>query len=507
MPQINIDTNYSLPAGNTVNVAAGSDLQLALDDAEPGDIILLEAGATFTGNFNLPYKNNPLKKWIYIQSSDYNNLPAPGERVSPNDAGSMPKIRATNGDRPITTENKANYLRFVGIEFYSNASLSGAMIKLGQADLTNAADQPNNIIIDRCYIHGSDSVQIRRAVEFQGAYMSVIGSYIDNIKHGSEPQAIAGWNGPGPYKIENNFLEASGENILFGGAKISLASNIPSDIVIRENHFYKRLSWRGDNSITVKNHLEFKNGQRILVDRNVFENCWGAQQRGHSFVLTPRSQAGDHTWVVVKDVTFTNNIIKNVALGITIGNGDYPAYLPEPTHKLKIENNLFFNVSRYYGYDTSNGEAWAFLFGLGVHDISIIHNTLIHERDLGYFSNASQEKSKIMLKDNIFSNGINGDGCAGGDSCFSKHMPDIIVNFNIFTGQDAANYSTGSNNLFPSSLSEIRFSDPGNHNYSLSPTSPYKNSASDGNDIGVDMAKLRGYSLSPPQKLRIISTQ
>ena len=26
-----------------------------------------------------------------------------------------------------------------------------------------------------------------------------------------------GWNGPGPFLIENNYLEAAGENIMFGG--------------------------------------------------------------------------------------------------------------------------------------------------------------------------------------------------------------------------------------------------------------------------------------------------
>src|SRR5262249_55144781 len=40
----------------TVRVADGGDLQLALTNAKPGDIVELAPGATFTGNFTLPAK-------------------------------------------------------------------------------------------------------------------------------------------------------------------------------------------------------------------------------------------------------------------------------------------------------------------------------------------------------------------------------------------------------------------------------------------------------------------
>src|SRR5262245_4921375 len=40
----------------TRSVAAGGDLQKALDEAKPGETITLEAGAVFTGNFILRRK-------------------------------------------------------------------------------------------------------------------------------------------------------------------------------------------------------------------------------------------------------------------------------------------------------------------------------------------------------------------------------------------------------------------------------------------------------------------
>ncbi len=48
------DTTYAAPTGTTLTVAAGGNLQAALDQAQLGDTIVLEAGATFTGPFQLP---------------------------------------------------------------------------------------------------------------------------------------------------------------------------------------------------------------------------------------------------------------------------------------------------------------------------------------------------------------------------------------------------------------------------------------------------------------------
>src|SRR5689334_16633077 len=48
---IRLDILHARPAGRTIAVRSGGDLQAALDAAQPGDVITLEAGATFRGNF------------------------------------------------------------------------------------------------------------------------------------------------------------------------------------------------------------------------------------------------------------------------------------------------------------------------------------------------------------------------------------------------------------------------------------------------------------------------
>ena len=55
--------------GNTINVPAGANFQAVLNNANCGDTIQLQAGATFTGLFTLPAKNCDDSNWIIIRTS------------------------------------------------------------------------------------------------------------------------------------------------------------------------------------------------------------------------------------------------------------------------------------------------------------------------------------------------------------------------------------------------------------------------------------------------------
>ena len=112
-PQQYVDTTLTAPSGRTIPVLAGGDLRAALDRARPGDVITLEAGATFRGPFTLP--NKPGSGWIYVQSSALASLPAPGTRVTPAQASLMPKIVGGSGSA-IQTASGAHHYRFIGIE-------------------------------------------------------------------------------------------------------------------------------------------------------------------------------------------------------------------------------------------------------------------------------------------------------------------------------------------------------------------------------------------------------
>ena len=92
------------------------------------------------------------------------------------------------------------------------------LLEFGTASETTVDAEPSDIIVDRSYVHGIDGAATRRGIALNGRRMAVIDSYLENFHDpDNDSQAIAGWNGPGPFRIVNNFLEAAGENIMFGG--------------------------------------------------------------------------------------------------------------------------------------------------------------------------------------------------------------------------------------------------------------------------------------------------
>src|SRR5688500_610571 len=92
LPQVLLDTTYVPGTGQIRTVAAGGNLQQAITDANLGDTIVLEAGATFNGNFTLPNKTTG-SGWITIRTSaPDSDLPPAGTRITPAHSPVMAKL-------------------------------------------------------------------------------------------------------------------------------------------------------------------------------------------------------------------------------------------------------------------------------------------------------------------------------------------------------------------------------------------------------------------------------
>src|SRR5436189_1411748 len=251
LPLTFLDTTYAPPStGQLITVNTGGDLQAALNQANSGDIIELEAGATFVGNFTLPTK--PGAEWIYIRSSATASLPPPGTRVSPAQTSLMPKIVSPNTLPALSADFGAHHYRFVGIEITTTVSDPSTaitnLIAFGYDPhgnpVTSTAQAQHHITFDRCYIHGTPTGNVVRGLALNSSSSAVVDSYVSDFhSRFIDSQAIGIWSGAGPFKFVNNYLEAAGENILFGGASPGITNLVPSDIEIRHNRFFKPLSW------------------------------------------------------------------------------------------------------------------------------------------------------------------------------------------------------------------------------------------------------------------------
>jgi subtilase family serine protease len=230
-----------------IYVAAGASLQTAINNAQPGDRLLLEPGATFTGNFRLPNKGASTS-YITIRSSAADTrLPLDGVRIRPTDAVNLPVIKSPNTIPAMTAAAGAHHWRLQFLEFRANDRGYGDIIALGAGDTTQTllSQVPHDLVLDRLYIHGDPVIGQKRGVSLHSGATWVLNCYISDIKGiGMDTQAIMGFNGPGPYTIANNYLEAAGENFLLGGADPKILNLIPSDIEFRGNHLFKPLAWR-----------------------------------------------------------------------------------------------------------------------------------------------------------------------------------------------------------------------------------------------------------------------
>ena len=475
----------------TVRVAAKGDLQGALNRARPGDIIVLEAGATYVGPFVLPRKNGDA--YIRIESSRLSELPE-GQRVSPEKAALMPKLVSRGqAASALKTEPGAHHYQLSGLEIApeSERSFIYDLVSLGDGDAQRtASDVPHHLILDRCYIHAFPQQSLKRGIALNSAYTDILNSYIAGFKvEGQDSQAIAGWNGPGPFRIINNYLEAAGENVMFGGARSSIPNLVPTKIEVRHNYFYKPLSWRvGDPSFagtawTVKNLFELKTGRQVIIDGNVFENNWLQAQTGFAILFNSIDDTG--SWAAIEDVTFSNNIVRHSGQGFNIRGQDATG---AHAARITIRNNLFDDISSAKW----GGDGRLFQVYEAATDVVIDHNTGIHDKVV--IMTTGKPSSGFVYTNNLTrhnSYGVFGDGGYIGTACLNQYYPGWTFSRNGLAElpSDVSSNQYPVRNFFPTSFL-AQFVDPAAGNYRLAASSKLRGAGTDGKDVGVDFNEL-----------------
>jgi hypothetical protein len=482
-PHTLVDTKATpAPAGRAVTVPAGGDLQAALNAAQAGDTIVLPARSTFRGSFTVPRTSG--EGWIVIRSSAAGDL-ATGRRVTPADAPKMAKIVGGEGaNAAIRTAPGAHHVRFVGIEFtVTPGAYSTGLVRLGSGDETSEAELPHHVIVERCWIHGDPGRGGRRGIALNARHAAVVDSYVSDWKgDGDETQAIAGWNGAGPFKIVNNYLEAAGINLLFGGADPAIANLVPSDIEVRGNHFAKPLAWRGERW-TVKNLFELKNARRVLVAGNVLEHTWGQAQSGTAVLISPRNQEGKAPWSVVEDVAFVENVVRGAASGVKISGRD-DGQTSGRTRRIVIRNNLFEDIDG----KKWNGDGRLFTLLSGTDSVAIEHNTAFPSGSI--ITVDGEPNTGFVFRNNVTLSGeygIKGSGAAAGEPTLRTFFPGARVEGNVFIGRDGARYPSG--NAAVGSVKDAGFVDAERGDWRLKPGTRFKGAAG-GRDPGADLDAL-----------------
>lgn len=296
-------------------VRAGENLQTALNAAQPGDELRLAAGAIFTGNFVLPVTTGSSTITIRTDLPDA-SLPGPNQRVTPATAAPFAKIVSPNTAAALRTAPGAHHWRVMFIEFPSTREGYGDIIQLGDGSSAqnSLSHVPYEIVFDRVYVHGHPLYGQKRGIALNARHVTIRNSYISDIKAvGADSQAIGGWNGPGPFSIENNYLEAAAENFLLGGSDPPIPNLVSEDVLVRYNHMSRPMAWRdpiipapaGGTAAPAQGGSLAPGAYayRIVARRPVGSGSIGTSAASPEIVVTSPGGSVTVTWQAVPDAT------------------------------------------------------------------------------------------------------------------------------------------------------------------------------------------------------------
>jgi hypothetical protein len=536
--------------GSVISVNAGGDLQAALNNAQCGETIQLQAGATFSGKFILAAKNCDINHWIVIRTSSPDSaLPAEGQRATPCYAGvaslaGRPQYACSNpanvmakvqnpimGNGPFQLAPGAGFYRFIGLEVTRPAGTpaSGELISgLGTFD---------HVVVDRSWLHGTLQDETSTGVDLNhGTNIAVVDSYLNDFHciaitgTCTDAHALNGGTSEtqdGPYKIQDNFLEASSEAIMFGGGP---ATATPADIQIIGNHFWKPWQWMKGNAnfiggkngrpFVVKNHLELKNAARVLIDSNLMENAWaGFGQSGYGILLTPKNQhtaSGSNvcSQCQVTDITIRYVHVSHVGGGIMMatglsGNGKNGAAALAGT-RWSIHDVLLDDVSKSYGgdgipFEIINGWSQNPLNTVTINHVTAFSDPAAHLMTVGNLAKNAPMYGLVFTNNVVLATQFPMLNTGGGETnCAFSDVPVTTITkcFTTYTFANNALVAPSASfppskwpadNLFPQTIEEVAFINYNNGkggNYELQQNSPYKNKGMDSKDLGADIVGL-----------------
>lgn len=262
----------------------------------------------------------------------------------------------------------------------------------------------------------------------------------------------------------------------------------------------------------MKNLIELKNAQRVLLEGNILENCWGGfTQHGNAIIvngLNPADNTLSH--ISVMDFTVRYNRASHTASVFSLAN---PGPNNLPIGRISIHDNIFDDVSSKY----QNGETVGAFAGVysycssttcGNGNILINHNTELITDPIKWFAVVGAVRGPIpnwTYKNNIVS--INAGpaiintgfpGCADNTinntaklvACFSPYA----MNDNVLIGGSGpwpiGNYLPPT----PAAVKFVNYNNANGGNYQLLSTSPYHNAGTDGKDLGADVTAVSSHT-------------
>ena len=319
------------------------------------------------------------------------------------------------GPLQMSDARAPNHWKFDGLELIqAPGHLIYGMFYFGFGNEASILGMVNNVEVSRTWMHEdatqeSDFIGYHNGIVDNAAY----GNYHDNYISGatnSEAHAIVGWGSPGPTLITNNFLEATGENTLYGGQQNS-AGISNANKIFSGNFYYKPPAWRTNSfngvpsgpcwydnydahhtggqwftnlnngqvyrcnssgmwattassppviNTLIKLLAEHKNGRVFTYTGNVFEYSWPQAQSGQVFNMG--QQQGSGPGMANDTITVQNNKSTHTSMFLNFGESCFlttalPCLTPLLPKNITILNNSVTIEQAACGVPSAGGTA------------------------------------------------------------------------------------------------------------------------------------------------------
>lgn len=379
LPRASVDITY--PTGySVVNVGASPGaLQQAIDVAGCRTELRGAPGFAYSP---IVLRQKPCNEKYHTIIRTGNGLPllARGVRQTPESCATRQCTQIVSKDAAnqpaVSADQNVHGYYFEDLAILGDGTSDlNALVKLGITQ-TTLAQVPGDFVFSHIYNSGTTTLRLKRNYYVNSSNTATVdGTCMEGHDNNGDSQCFLGLNGPGPYLIENMYMEASHEVIMFGGGDPSIPNLVPCDITIRHNHVTRPPTWK--NVWTAKNLIEMKNACRILIEGNVIENIWADGQVGYALLFKSVNQDGTAPWSTTQDLTLRYNLIRNSGAGLNICSVcQGPAV---PANRITAYDNLFIGINN--GQYT--GEARQFQFLGALTNVSVTHNTVIGAVDVG----------------------------------------------------------------------------------------------------------------------------
>jgi hypothetical protein len=291
---------------------------------------------------------------------------------------------------------------------------------------------------DQCRLLGDPIAGAHRGIEWRGSDNAITRCYIDDIFRPTQDcQAIAAFDAGAGLTIDDCYLSAAAQSIMFGGADPSSEDRIPTGITITHCELTKNPAWLGVQQ--VKCSIEFKNCRDVRVTDCVLRYAGMSQgQGGYLIVATVRNQNGKAEFSCITNIEIADCTGSDAA-GIANFLGSDNNYPSGPLDGFTLHDCAFSNIDGNFTLNDHKGQGRLFLFDRSPANVHLETITVegVNLSALGYFCGMPSPTGFVAggmtLPTSKYGWKIDGGtGMSGsGPDALMAYMPDAILDDTI----------------------------------------------------------------------------